>query len=129
MPASNVGQILVPFQGRQIPVPGDRTFEEWTMTVVNDVSFSHRNAFERWSNLINAHEGNVQGTDNYKNILGTINVSQLGNGDTVLKTVRLLNAFPTNIAQIDLGYDNNDALEQYSVTFSYSHWITPTTTT
>lgn len=130
LPASVVGTILVPYQGRQIPIPGDRTFEDWTITVLNDKTFSHRNVFERWSNLINAHEENVQGTESYKDLLSTINVNQLDKDDTVIKTVKLYNAWPSNIAQIDLGYDQNDIIEQYTVTFSYTHWVsanTPTT--
>ena len=122
LPASVIGVIPVPYKGRQIPVPGDRTFEDWTITVVNDTTFSHRNAFERWLNLINAHEANVQGTDTYKNLLATVDVVQLDRDDKILKTVKLFNVFPTNVAQIDLGYDQNDVLEQYTVTFSYSHW-------
>ena len=122
MPASNIGTILVPYQGRQIPIMGDRTFEDWTATVVNDITHSHRNTFERWSNLINAHEGNIQGTDSYRDLVATIDVSQLDRKGAVTKTVRLFNAWPVNIAQIDLGYDQNDTLQQYTVQFAYSHW-------
>lgn len=125
-PASVLGTIQAPYQGRQIPIPGDRTFEDWTITVLNDKSFSHRNAFERWSNLLNSHEGNVQGTDEYRNLVGTLDVMQLDNDDTVLKTYKLFNAWPTNIAQIDLSYDQNDTLAQYTVTFAYSHWQSAT---
>jgi hypothetical protein len=122
MPASVMGIIQVPYKGRQIPLPGDRTFEDWTITVVNDITFSHRNAFERWSNLINAHEANVAGTDNYRNLLGTMDVVHLDRNDKVIKTIKLFNAWPSNISAIDLGYDQNDVLEQYQVTLSYSHW-------
>lgn len=125
-PASVVGIVPAAYQGRQIPIPGDRTFEDWTITVVNDKSFSHRNAFERWSNLINSHEGNIQGADSFRNLVGTLDVVQLDRDDSVLKTYKLFNAWPNNIAQIDLGYDQNDVLEQYTVTFSYSHWGSPT---
>lgn len=127
MPASVLGTVLAPFRGRQIPLPGDRVFEDWTITVVNDISFSHRNAFERWSNLILAHEGNVQGTQNYKDLLATIDISHLDRNDNVLKTIKLQNAYPTNIAQIDLSYEDNDLLERYTVTFAYSHWTGPGT--
>lgn len=130
LPASVMGQILVPYQGRQIPIPGDRTFEDWTCTVLNDVTFSHRNIFEKWSNLINAHEGNIQGAE-YEDIVATIDVTQLDRaGENILKVYKLHNAWPTNIMAIDLGQDQNDVLETYQVTFSYSHWTstyTPTT--
>jgi len=129
LPASVIGVIPVPYKGRQIPVPGDRTFEDWTITVINDTTFSHRNAFERWLNAVNGHESNLQNTDSYKNLLGTVDIVQLDRDDRIIKTVKLFNAFPTNVAQIDLGYDQNDMLEQYTVTWSYSHWASGTTPT
>ncbi len=127
LPASVIAPVIVPYKGRQIPVPGDRVFEDWTCTVINDITFSHRNAFERWMNAINAHRANIQATSNFKDLLATIDVVQLGQDDTTLKTVRLYNAFPTNVAPIDLSYDANDTLELYTVTFSMSHWESTTT--
>lgn len=128
-PASVVGIVQVPYQGRQIPLPGDRTFEDWTITVVNSKTFSHRNALERWSNLINSHEGNSQGADSLRDLMGTLDVTQLDRDRNVLKTYKLYNAWPNNIAQVDLGYDQNDILETFTVTFSYSHWSSPTSST
>lgn len=128
MPSSNIGMIPVPYKGRTIPVPGDRVFEDWTATFFNDVSMSHRNTFERWSNLIMSHEGNIQETNSYKDLLATIDVSQLDRKDNVVKTVRLLNAFPTMVTQIDLAYDANDIPSEFSVSFAYSHWEDANTT-
>lgn len=125
LPASVMGIIQVPYQGRQIPIPGDRTFEDWTMTVKNHVQFSHRNAFEKWSSLINAHEGNYQTPDSLADLVSIIDVTQLDRQNNPIKLYKLYNAWPSNIAQIDVGYDQNDTIEQYSVTFSYSHWLSP----
>lgn len=125
-PASVLGSVPVPYQGRQIPIPGDRTFENWTITVVNDKTFSHRNAFERWSSLINSHEGNVQATESFRDLTSVLNVSQLDRDDTVLKVYKFYNAWPVNIAQIDLGYETNDQLETYTVEWAFSHWTSPT---
>ena len=66
LPASTIGTIDVPFRGRMLKVAGDRTFEPWSVTVVNDGQFGIRKAFETWSRGINAL---------------TENVSQLGYGD------------------------------------------------
>lgn len=129
MPASMVGTVLVPYMGRQIPIPGDRTFEDWTINVLNDTSHSHRNAFERWLNLINSHEGNVQGVDSYKDLTAVIDVTQLSQAGLPLKNIKLLNAWPNNLSQIDLAYDMNDMPAQFSVTFAYSHWASPSTPT
>lgn len=122
LPATLVGVVQVPYKGRTIPIPGDRTFEDWIITVMNDVTFSHRNSFERWLKLINDHRENVQGAPTYKDLTSTIDVTQLGMNDEVLKTIKLYNAFPNNVSQIDLGYDQNDIISEFQVTFSYSHW-------
>ena len=53
IPAANIGNIPVPFRGRVLPVAGDRTFDPWTVTVINDAQFNIRDAMEQWSNLIN----------------------------------------------------------------------------
>lgn len=122
LPASSVGVVNVPYKGRQIPVPGDRVFEPWTITVLNDLSFSHRNAFERWLNSINAHQENLQQTASYRDFVTTIDVVQLDRDDSVLKTIKLNNAFPSAVSAIELGYEQNDQVETYTVTFSYSDW-------
>lgn len=109
-----------------IKVPGDRVFDPWVMTVRNDIDFSHRNVFERWHNLINSLEGNLQGTDDYRNIYGTIDVLQLGENDRVLKTYKLINAFPINVSQIELAYDQNDSIEEFTVDIAYTYFTTPT---
>lgn len=126
LPSSVMGIVQVPYMGRQIPIPGDRTFEDWTMNVKNHIEFSHRNAFERWSGLINAHEGNVQETENIRDLVSVIDVSQLDRGNNVVKTYKLYNCWPNNIAPIEVGYDQNDTIEMYAVTWSYSHWSSPT---
>lgn len=123
LPGSTVTPANVFFQGRQIPILGDRQNEPWTMTVLNDTDFSHRNAFTRWLNQIMSHEGNVQGTANWRDLLGVIEVQQLDRDDTVLKIVKLYNAFPDNMSQVDLDYGSVDQVEIYSVTFAYSHWL------
>lgn len=125
LPSSIVGVVQVPYMGRQIPIPGDRTFEDWTITILNDTSFSHRNAFERWSNAILSHRGNIQASPSYRDFVTNISVVQLDRADTIIKTFTLRNAWPTNITQIDLGYDQNDTIETYTVTFAYTDWDSP----
>lgn len=129
LPASTIGVIQVPYLGRQIPIPGDRTFEDWTITLLNDTTFSHRNALERWSNLMLSHEGNVQSGASYRDLVTVIDVVQLDRDDKVIKSFKLHNAFPTNITPIDVSYDANDSVETYSTTFSYSHWTSPNSPT
>ena len=126
LPASNIAPILIPFRGRNLKIAGDRTFEPWTITVINDVDFKIRTAFERWMNLINKHEDNAGLTDPtaYQKDLF---VRQLGRasleGGTptsasqlpVLKMYKFHGTFPTNISDIALSYDSSDTIEEFSV--------------
>ena len=126
LPASNIAPILIPFRGRNLKVAGDRTFEPWTITIINDVDFKIRTAFERWMNLINKHEDNAGLTDPtaYQKDLF---VRQLGRasleGSTptsasqlpVLKMYKFHGTFPTNISDIALSYDSSDTIEEFSV--------------
>ena len=126
LPASNIAPILVPFRGRNLKVAGDRTFDPWTITVINDVDFKIRTAFERWMNLINKHEDNSGLTDPtayqkdlFVRQLGRSNVS----GPTpdsqaqlpVLKMYKCHGTFPTNISDIPLSYDSSDTIEEFTV--------------
>ena len=129
IPESTIGRIDVPYMGRTIPLPGTRQFPDWTISVTNDTTFSHRNAFEKWLNALNAHEGNTQATLDTRALMATLDVAQLDlNSDNVLKNYKFYNAFPTNLSPIDLSYSNNDQLSSFSVTFAYSHWGANTTT-
>ena len=126
LPASNIAPILVPFRGRNLKIAGDRTFDPWTITIINDVDFKIRTAFERWMNLINKHEDNaglVDPTAYQKDLF----VRQLGraplSGSTpdsaaqlpVLKMYKFHGTFPTNISDIPLSYDSSDTIEEFTV--------------
>ena len=126
LPASNVAAINIPFRGRNLKVAGDRTFDIWTITVINDVDFGIRTAFERWMNLINKHEDNA-GITNPTTYQRDMFVRQLGrsgisgstpSSDTqvpVLKQYRFYGTFPTNVSAIDLSYDQSDTIEEFTV--------------
>lgn len=122
LPSSTVGVIKAPYKGRTVDLPGDRTFEPWTCTITQDTSFSHRNALERWQELLNGYETNVQGTDTYRNLISTINVTHLGVDDKILKVYRFFNAWPSEVGSVELGYDQNDILEKFTVTWGFSHF-------
>ena len=133
LPASNISPINIPFRGRNLKVAGDRTFDPWTITIINDVDFGIRTAFERWMNLINKHEDNAGITDPtlYQKDLY---VKQLGRADVqgtnpvtnakipVLKQYRFLGTFPTNVSDIALSYDSSDTIEEFSVTLEVQ-WV------
>ncbi len=130
LPASTISNINIPFRGRELKIAGDRTFEPWTITVINDTDFVIRTAFERWMNLMNKHEDNSGLTDptTYQQDLF---VRQLGRSTVngvvptsagqipVLKQYRFYGAFPTLVSSIDLSYENSDAIEEFTVEMQY----------
>ena len=129
IPASTIGTVEVPFRGRVIKLPGDRTFESWTVTVMADETMDVRAYFEKWMNKLNKHENGAGYTDEYS---ATLRVSQLERGIStgtalkdphkIVRSYDFIHAFPTNIAQIDLSYDNNNTIAEYTVEFQYDWW-------
>ena len=127
IPAMNVGVVNVPFRGRQIKIAGDRTFDEWSITVLNDTNFKLRNAFERWQNGINNMTDN-EGLSNPVDYQVDAFVDQLDRNGNTLKSYTLRGAFPTEVAAIDLNFGTNDEVETFGVTFQYQYFETSTTT-
>ena len=116
IPASTIGTIAVPYRGRQLQVPGDRTFEPWTVTILNDPSWRFRAAFETWSNKITALNSNIsalRGTAVY----GTGTVLHLDRSNRVIRRYVMTDIFPSSVAAIELTSDANDAVEEYAVEF------------
>ncbi len=126
LPASVVGNIAVPFRGRNINIAGDRTFEPWTITIINDTDFAVRNAMERWMNAINEHRNN-KGLQNPSEYQTDMSVQQMDRQENVIKEVQLFGCFPTNVSAIDLAYDSNDAIEEFTVELQVSYWTSDTT--
>ena len=137
LPASNLGVIEVPFRGRTVKISGDRTFDTWSPTFFNDKDMKVRSYFEQWLEAMNTHNGNnapkfrPNNSDGY---MATVRVKQLEKNASergnILREYTLHHAFPTNVSQIDLGYDSNDQISEFSVEFQYSYWTveTPTAT-
>ena len=126
LPASVIANIDVPFRGRQLKIAGDRTFEPWTITIINDSEMRVRNSFETWMSGINNHVENT-GLQNPTDYQADMIVEQLGKDGSVTKTYMLRGAYPTNISQIDLSYDTNDAIEEFTVEINYQYWESNTT--
>lgn len=126
LPASVMNFIDVPFRGRQLKIAGDRTFETWTPTIINDTDFGVRNAMERWMNGINAHQANT-GFVNPVDYQADLIVEQIDRDETVLKTYNFRGCFPTNISAIDLNYETVDQIEEFTVEFQVQYWESETT--
>ena len=133
LPESTIATIQVPFRGRNLKIAGDRTFAPWTVTVINDVDFSIRTAFERWMNLINKHEDN-SGLTFSNDYQKDVYVRQLGRSRLggpaplssteipVLKQYRFYGVFPTTISDIPLSYDSSDSIEEFTVEMQVQWW-------
>lgn len=126
LPASVVAELAVPFRGRQLKIAGDRTFENWTITVINDTTMEVRNAMERWSNGINEHVNNT-GLLNPNDYMADMAVEQLDRAGNVTKRYDIKGAFPVNISAIELSYDTNDQIEEFTVDLAYQYWESDTT--
>jgi hypothetical protein len=139
IPSSTVGQIEVPYFGRKVKMAGNRTFENWTVTVLNDEDFLVRNAFELWSSYINSHRNNLrdasviaeQGLLGYRTTAVVRHYAKTGvfaggttSGDAAIPTRQytFVNIFPINIGSIELNWETTDAIEEFSVEFAYDYW-------
>jgi len=122
IPNSSLGTIEVPFRGRRIKLPGDRTFQDWSITVISDSGYQLRSAFENWSALLNTHVSNVTSTDFMARLMPTWSVTQLNRDGSPLRRYDFIGCFPTEIGAIDLSYENNDTIAEFPVTLNYSWW-------
>ena len=133
LPASTITEIPVAFRGRTLKVAGDRTFDVWTITVINDTDFKWRSFFERWVNYMSkVNDGS--GTINPSEYMADMNVSQLSRGPGVIPNVSntgtidilrkyvVKGVFPTSVSTIDLSYNNENEIEEFTVDLQVQYW-------
>lgn len=138
LPASNIASIDVPFRGRIFKVAGDRTFDTWTITIINDQDFLIRDAMEAWMQSIGQY-GDASGVTNPEDYMKNAFVKQFkrgkssvgkntpfGSGLEVAATYKFYDIFPTAVSAIDLSYDSSDTIEEFTVDFQVQYW-TPST--
>jgi hypothetical protein len=133
LPASTVNPISVPFRGRTLKVAGDRTFAEWTVTIINDEDFTLRTAFEKWSDIVSNLIDNT-GVTNPSSYMTNGYVKQLGRGNTafstkntpgnvsVLRSYKFYDIWPSEVSEIALNYDSADTIEEFTVTFQVQYF-------
>jgi len=135
LPGSTLGIVPLFYQGREVKFAGNRTFADWTITIINDEGFTIRNSIEKWMNGINSHAGNIRNMSNVlnqasaaSNISYTIDalVNQYGksNDTTPIKSYNFVGMFPVDLSPIDLDWGTNDTIEEFTVTFAYQYWTT-----
>ena len=127
LPDMTIGEVTVPFRGREIKIAGDRVIADWSITVINDRDFLLRNAFERWQNGINNMSDN-EGLTNPADYQVDAFVDQLDRNGATIKSYTLRGAHPKTITAIALAYETNNQIETFDVTFAYQYFETNTTT-
>jgi len=138
LPGSSIGVAPVYYFGREIKFAGNRTFADWTVTIINDENFAIRTAMENWMNGINSHVNNVRapnalsstGIPGQNTYVADASVQQFGKTGVAIPggLYNFVGMFPTDISPIDLDWGSNDSIEEYTVTFAYQYWTNATST-
>ena len=126
LPGSTISPIIVPFRGRQLKMAGDRTFDTWSPTIINDTDFIIRDSMERWMNGMNAHSANT-GLTNVVDYEADLIVDQLDKDGSIIKTYNFRGCFPTAVSPIDLSYASESEIERFTVEFQVQYWEANTT--
>tara|TARA_B100001094_G_scaffold322995_1_gene373142 strand:- start:137 stop:760 length:624 start_codon:yes stop_codon:yes gene_type:complete len=121
LPASNITPVEVPFRGRILKVAGERTFDTWTVTVVNDADFRIRTSMEQWMNGI-SRLTNGSGEVNPTDYTADAVVNQLDRNGNILRSYDFIGLFPTNVSEIALSMDTTDTIEEFTVEFQVLYW-------
>jgi hypothetical protein len=127
LPASVITPIELPYRGRKLKIAGDRTFEPWTITVINDTDMTIRNAFEDWSHRITRHDENTSAFGNNLNYMGSATIDQLDREGVIVKSYDMRGIWPSNIAAIEVNYET-EGVQEFTVELQFQDWVTATTT-
>ena len=133
IPASAIGEIPIPYMGRKIKVPGDRTFETWDTTIMNDENFSIRHALEQWLEAVEPHQGSLvnPGAGSRRRVAGQDGSQAKGTGlvrafthqGDLSAAYRMEGLWPMTIAAMDMDWDTTDTIQEYQVTWNYDWWV------
>lgn len=129
LPGSTVGTAPLYYFGRELKFAGNRSFPDWSITIINDEDFNVRNAFERWMDALSSHSLNVRNPAAANGLLYTSDakVTQFSKTGAPLKTYNFVGLFPTDVSPIELDWGTNDSIEEFSVTLAYQYWESDTT--
>jgi hypothetical protein len=124
LPGSTINSVPVQYFGRELKFAGNRTFQDWSVTIINDEDFVIRNAFERWMNGMNSHATNVRNPAASGPTGYTVDgeVRQYGKAGNTLKKYKFIGVFPTDLSTIDVDWGSNDTIEEFTVNLSYQWW-------
>ena len=124
IPALTIGEVAVPYRGRTIYLAGDRTYDAWTVTILNDRDYSIRAFLESWMDDMSDIGGSTKTSALSSSIYyADATIKQLDRNNTPIRTYKLEGLWPTTLDAIDLSYDANDAIEEFGATFRFN-WMT-----
>lgn len=124
LPGSTLGSVPVNYFGREVKVAGNRTFADWTVTIINDEDFIIRNAMESWIRGINDNETNLRRALTTQQYASDAQVFQYSKaGGSPIKSYKFVGMFPIDLSPIELDWGSNDTIEEFSVTFQYQYWL------
>jgi hypothetical protein len=129
IPTSTIGTYDVSFHGKQVKIAGDRTFETWDTTIINDEGFEIRHKLENWMELIQNHKLNTRskalGTVTYEgenaDYKQQLTVSQFSKQGSSLREYKFIGAFPTTLSAIALDWGTSE-VEEFTCTWTYDRW-------
>jgi len=120
IPPSTMGVIEVPYFGRMVKMPGNRTFDNLSITVINDTNMQLRGAFEGWMADMNSHQSNETASGGTETCGLTIKHYEMEGGES--GEWKFVNCFPVSLGEIGLDWGSNDTAEEFSVDFAYDYW-------
>jgi len=124
LPSCNIGEIPISFMGRKVYQAGDRDYEPWVVTIIQDSKFIIRNAVEQWQAMINLareNRGAILPSEYQVNSA----IFQLNAMGARIKEYEMINMWPSTYDVIDVNWDSTDTPEEFGVTFRYDYWVTP----
>lgn len=126
LPGSTIENIPVPYRGKMVNFAGERTFDNWSVTILNETSFSIRSAFESWLDVIN-HNSTIGGRLNPASYQVQMQVTQLDRNGAPLLSYQFHDAYPVNISEIALSFADGASIEEFQVQFAYNYWTNKNT--
>ena len=127
-PSSNIGVIEVPYRGRKIKMPGDRVFNEWSISVLLDQENTMYDTFVTWMDEFNSHtdvESAGQATDLKTDFI----ITALDPSGAPNSSVKLVKAFPTEVGTVDFNWETTDTIAEFAVTLHFDYWTKDGATT
>jgi hypothetical protein len=129
LPASSIADVPVQYRGKTVHFAGERTYAPWTVTFFNTIekegqgtTLKLREFFEQWQSLIQSYS-DITGEVLHENYMASADVRQLDRNDKVAYEYKFINMYPTEVGEIALAYETENAIEEFTVTFTYDYFV------